>query len=104
MKNVNFDLTFWGLTTNAIPSKDALSLSKCFQAYSEYCPFEPMFGIGFNSKSDYMYIALENGVTIGSHYGKDVEYIVCDPDTGEEEFLDSYDSAIDYLNQAHPMS
>jgi len=99
-----FDLTIYGLSTNSIASADAYSLAKCFEAYSDNCACESIMGIGYNSSSGYMYIALENGVTIGSCFGRDVDFIVCDPDTGEEEFLDSYDSAIDYLNEAHPMS
>ena len=104
MKDFNFELPIYGLTTNSIPSADAFSLSKCFEAYSEHCANESILGIGFNSNSGYMYIALENGVTIGSRFGRCVDFIVCDPDTGEEEVLYSYDSALDYLNEAHPMS
>lgn len=104
MKNSNFELPICGLVGEFIPSADALSLAKCFEAYSENCPYKSIMGIGFNCNSGYMYIALQNGVTIVSGFGRCVEYIVCDPDTGEEEFLDSYESAIDYLNEAHPMS
>lgn len=104
MKNVNFDLTIYGLSSNGIPSADAFCLAECFASYSEHCANESILGIGFNSNSGYMYIALENGVTIGSCFGRCVDFIVCDPDTGEEEFFDTYASALDYLNEAYPMS
>ena len=45
---------------------------------------------GFNTQSGYVYIALENGVTIASCFGRRVEYIVTNPDTGKETFFSTY--------------
>ena len=51
---------------------------------------------GFNEYSGYVYIALENGVTIASRFGRSVNYIVSDPNTGEEFFLSRYPMQISY--------
>ena len=48
---------------------------------------------GFNNKSGYVYIALENGIQIASCFGQDVEYITYDFETGEEYFFDTYEEA-----------
>tara|TARA_R100001015_G_C4549575_1_gene111734 strand:+ start:174 stop:461 length:288 start_codon:yes stop_codon:yes gene_type:complete len=50
-------------------------------------------GTGFNKMSGYVYIALENGVTICSCFGQEVEYLVTDYDTGEEYFYETYEEA-----------
>jgi hypothetical protein len=49
--------------------------------------------IGFNANSGYVYIALEDGITIASMLGRDVEYIVTDYNDGEEFFFDTYKEA-----------
>ena len=68
------------------------------QAYKEYAFGEEILEAGFNTNSGYVYIALENGVQIASCFGQDVDYIVFDFETGEEYFLDSYDEAIEKVN------
>jgi|LauGreDrversion4_2_1035121.scaffolds.fasta_scaffold01075_3 hypothetical protein len=68
------------------------------QAYRDYAFGEEILEAGFNTNSGYVYIALENGVQIASCFGQDVDYIVFDFETGEEYFLDSYDEAIEKLN------
>ena len=45
---------------------------------------------GFNASSGYVYIALENGITIASCFGQSVDYIVSDPDTDEEKSYKKY--------------
>ena len=55
--------------------------------------------VGFNSNSGYVYIALENGISICSMLGRDVEYLVTDFNDGEEHFLDSYEEAIEKQEQ-----
>jgi hypothetical protein len=66
-------------------------LSLCFEAYAEYFAGEDVTegGIGFNSNSGYVYIALENGMQICSMLGRGVEYLVTNLDTGEEYFFDT---------------
>ena len=45
---------------------------------------------GFNTSSGYVYIALENGVTIASCFGQSVDYIVTNPNTGREKITNTY--------------
>jgi hypothetical protein len=68
------------------------------QAYRDYAFGEEILEAGFNTNSGYVYIALENGVQIASCFGQDVDFIVFDFETGEEYFLDSYDEAIEKIN------
>ena len=46
-------------------------------------------GTGFNTMSGYVYIALENGISICSNFGQEVEYVVTNFDTGEEYFYET---------------
>jgi hypothetical protein len=73
---------------------EAMGLSKVWKAYADECSREDIMQVGFNENSGYVYIALENGVTIGSCMGQDVEYITTDFETGEETFYNSYQEAI----------
>lgn len=73
---------------------EAMGLSKVWKAYAEECSREDIMQVGFNANSGYVYIALENGVTIGSCMGQDVEYIVSGEE--EEKFFDSYYEAVNY--------
>lgn len=73
--------------------------SNCFDAYAEKFFGEDVSegGIGFNPNSGYTYIALENGVTICSMLGRDVEYLITDFETGEEFFFDNHEEALEKL-------
>lgn len=86
-----------GFPGQAISSAEAIGLGKCFEAYGNESPSDDILEIGFNENSGYVYIALENGVTIASMLGNDVEYIVTDFESGEEYFCDTYDEALDQL-------
>jgi hypothetical protein len=68
------------------------------QAYRDHAWGEEIFETGFNTSSGYVYIALENGVQICSCFGQDVDYCVYDFETGEEHFFDTYDEAMEHLN------
>tara|TARA_R110002050_G_scaffold36471_1_gene91276 strand:- start:131 stop:523 length:393 start_codon:yes stop_codon:yes gene_type:complete len=80
-----------------------MGLSKCFKALAEIddkyvmdVSVKSLFGfdcIGFNANSGYVYIALEDGITICSMLGRDVEYLVTDYNDGEEFFFDTYKEA-----------
>jgi hypothetical protein len=74
---------------------EAKGLSKVWAAYSENCPREDIFEVGFNQNSGYVYIALENGITLASIFGQDVQFLVTDMDNGEEFFLDTIEEAED---------
>lgn len=80
---------------------EAMGLSQVFKAYANNCSREDIMEVGFNANSGYVYIALENGISIGSCMGKDVEFIVTDFETGEEFFLETYDEAVEQLEQVN---
>lgn len=82
-----------GFKYDCISACEAIGLSKCFEAYGNECPSEVIMEAGFNENSGYVYIALENGISIASCMGQRVEYIVTDFDTGEELFFDNYTMA-----------
>lgn len=72
---------------------EAMGLSNVFKAYAEECSREDIMEVGFNSNSGYVYIALENGISICSMLGQRVEFLVTDFDTDEELFFDNYTQA-----------
>lgn len=53
---------------------------------------------GFNNMSGYVYLALENGISIVSCFGNPVEYLVENNRNGEEHFFDTYEEALNYLS------
>tara|TARA_R100001163_G_C4944492_1_gene114886 strand:+ start:306 stop:605 length:300 start_codon:yes stop_codon:yes gene_type:complete len=58
-------------------------------------------GTGFNTMSGYVYIALENGISICSCFGQEVEYLVTDYDTGEEYFYETFDEALNKIEKIY---
>jgi hypothetical protein len=91
-------LEIFGLSNDFISYSEALGLSKVFEAYAENsAEADAIMEIGFNENTGYIYIALENGITIACSFGDLVEYIVYDPETDEEAFYDSYDDAQESL-------
>ena len=75
----------------------AISKSIVWRAYAIYFGGEEIQEEGFNINSGYVYIALENGVTIASAFGQPVEFIVYDNETIEEMFFDSISDLNEYL-------
>ena len=63
------------------------------RAYKDYAADEDIMECGFNKQSGYVYIALENGISIASCFGQDVDYITYNFVTGEEGFFDTYEEA-----------
>ena len=90
--NTTQNFTVYGLSSDSISYCEAQGLSLCFAAYAENCT-GMSFEVGFNPNSGYVYIALENGISICSMLGRSVEYLVSDWNTGEEHFFDSYHEA-----------
>lgn len=92
---INFNLDEMG-------SSDIASMHKVIYAY-ENIPSSDKYimygGTGFNTSSGYVYIALENGVSICSCFNQSVDYLVTDYDTGEEQFFDTYEEAIEELEK-----
>jgi hypothetical protein len=76
---------------------DAKSKSIVWAAYAEHFGGEEIMEEGFNINSGYVYIALENGVTIASAFGKKVKFIVYDEENEEETFLFSVKQAYKFL-------
>jgi hypothetical protein len=70
-----------------------------WNAYADNFAREDIMQEGFNPNSGYVYLALENGVTIASAFGQDVEFIVYDHETDEEMFFDSIDELNNHLNK-----
>lgn len=80
--------------TDSVAHLEAKGMSKVWMAYADNCAGEDIMEVGFNPNSGYVYIALENGVSIGSNLGGDVEYIVTNFNDGEEFFFDEYETAL----------
>ena len=79
---------------------EAKGKSLVWMAYANYFAGEDIMEEGFNPNSGYVYLALENGTTIASAFGQDVEYIVYDFETDEEMMFDCYDELVIYqVNQ-----
>ena len=85
-------LTINGLS-EGIASCEAAGLSKCFEAYANNCAGEYIMEIGFNPNSGYTYIALDNGISICSMLGREVEYLTISFMDGEENFFTTYEEA-----------
>ena len=94
----NSTMTIHNFNGNSISYCEAQGLAKVFQAYADYCLNESIMddGIGFNENSGYVYLALDNCVTICSMLGNDVEYLITNFDNGEELFFDNYDEALNF--------
>tara|TARA_R110002126_G_scaffold121747_1_gene263269 strand:- start:391 stop:669 length:279 start_codon:yes stop_codon:yes gene_type:complete len=90
------DLTMYNLSEPAYC--EAKGLSKVWEAYANECPNEEIFQVGFNNHNGYVYIALENGITIGSAFGNKVEYIASNFHDGEEMFFDEFCDVVEYLD------
>lgn len=78
---------------------DAKSKAIVWNAYAENFAGEEITEEGFNINSGYVYIALENGVTIASAFAQDVVYFVNDFETEEEKEFYSIDELNEYLNK-----
>jgi hypothetical protein len=82
---------------NDLGSSDFESWILVQKAYRMKAWGESIMACGFNKNSGYVYIALDNGVTIASCFGQSVDYIVTDFEDGEESFYDKYDDAIYHI-------
>ena len=81
---------------NSISYCEAKGLGLIFQAYANQCANEEIMGVGFNANSGYVYIALENGISICSCMGHQVDYLVTNFYNGEETFYDTYQEALEH--------
>lgn len=77
---------------------DAKSKSIVWAAYAENFAGEEIMEEGFNINSGNVYIALENGVTIASAFGRPVDFYVYDFENGDEFAFESIDELNQHLN------
>lgn len=78
--------------------KDIESMKLIIDAWYKLDDRDIMYeGTGFNKMSGYVYITLENGISICSCFGRDVEYLVTDFETGEEYFYETYEKALNTI-------
>lgn len=82
---------------NNIAYTEAIGLIKVFEAYAEECAGEEIMSIGFNKYTGIIYIALDNGISIISELGNEAEFIVLDNETDEEMLFNTYQEALDQL-------
>lgn len=90
--NMTNNITINGIE-GSIAYCEAKGFSKIFMAYANECSREEIMEIGFNPNSGYVYIALEDGISICSNLGRGVEFLVTDFNNGEETFYDTYEEA-----------
>jgi hypothetical protein len=91
--NMTNNITINGIS-ESIAYCEAKGLSKVFLAYADECSREDIMEVGFNHNSGYVYIALENGISICSNMGQKVEFLVTNFNNGEETFYDNYKEAL----------
>jgi hypothetical protein len=95
MRNIQ-QITINGFDSHSLCYLEALGMSKIFEAYASIGEEIMEDGIGFNPNSGYVYIALENGISICSMLGRDVEYLITDFNNGGEYFFNTYEEAETY--------
>ena len=82
---------------NSFGYSDAKSKSIVWAAYAEHFAGEEILEEGFNINTGYVYIALENGVTIASAFGQDSEFIIYDEEEEEEKFFSTIEELSFYI-------
>jgi hypothetical protein len=90
--NMTNNITMNGVD-GSIAYAEAKGFSKIFMAYANECSREEIMEVGFNPNSGYVYIALENGISICSCMGHQVDFLVTNSYNGEETFYDTYEEA-----------
>ena len=91
--NMTNNITISGVE-GSIAYCEAKGFSRVFMAYANQCSREDIMEIGFNPNSGYVYIALEDGISICSNMGQQVEFLVTNFRNGEETFYDTYEEAL----------
>jgi hypothetical protein len=85
---------------NSLGSADLQSFINVLDAYnSDYETRKlEIEHIVFNTNSGYVFLALENGISIISEFGRGVDFLVTNYRNGNEEIFDTYEEALNYLN------
>lgn len=86
-------------TQNSFGYSDSVSKANVWQAYANYYAGEEILEEGFNPNSGYVYIALENGITIASCFGQEVDFILWDNDQDEELIFGNYVELENHLSK-----
>jgi len=79
---------------------ESIGKSKVWKAYAEYFANDEIMQEGLNYHSGYVYIALENGISICSLLGREVFYIIYDNETDQEIEFDSIEDLQEHNNKA----
>jgi len=84
---------------NSLGSSDLASFIKVLEAYNDQYLTRQLEieCTGFNFYTGNLYLALSNGITIASCFGRDVVYIIDNFKNSEEQFFNTYEQAEDYL-------
>jgi hypothetical protein len=83
---------------NNLGSSDLRSLELCLEAYRENAFKVEIEDMGFNQNSGYIWLMLDNGVTIASCFATDVVYLATDWDSGEEQVFETYWECLNHVN------
>lgn len=83
---------------------DIKSIQKVLGALYQEVPTidREIIDAGFNTRTGYAYLVLENQIQVVSSMGNPAEYLVTDPDTDEEIFCESYDEAQNMITKLNP--
>ena len=80
---------------------EAKGLAAVFAAYADIAHETSIIEAGFNENSGYVYLYVEQGISIASMLGREVVYIVTDWDDGREHFLDTWQEAQNKLHELY---
>jgi hypothetical protein len=78
---------------------DALSKANVWERYAKHFAGEEIMEEGFNMNTGYVYLALENGITIASCFGQTAEFFVYDEEKNEEISFLFYEDLQIHLNK-----
>lgn len=76
--------------SNHLAYLEAKGMAICWEEYANNFSSQTIECIGFNPNSGYVYIAMENGITIASMLGQSADYITIDK-RGREVIKDATD-------------
>jgi hypothetical protein len=85
--------------TTSLGYSDALSKANVWERYAKHFAGEEIMEEGFNMNTGYIYLALENGITIASCFGQPAEFFVYDEETDEEISFLFYEDLQIHLNK-----
>ena len=81
-----------------VSKREANALTTLFSVYAESSFVDEPMTFGHNNQSDYFYIAFENvNLVIALTPRGDVMFVTFDFETGNEEFFDTEEEAMEYL-------